>query len=70
VVDHLEAVLRVDRLPALDADHDVLRFGVLGVHVMDVVRRDERYSGPARDLSNTLEHGLLLGHPCCISSRK
>src|SRR3989304_2682149 len=42
VVDHLQAVLRVDGLAALDADHDVLRLGVLGMDVVEVVRGDQR----------------------------
>ena len=62
VVDHLEAVLRVDRLTALDADHHVLRLGVLRLHVVDVVRRDERDTRPARHLTHALEHGLLFRH--------
>ena len=45
VVDHLQAVGRVDGLAALDADHGVLRLGVVGVDVMDVVRHDERNTG-------------------------
>src|SRR5213080_2021984 len=45
VIDHLQAVGRVDGLAALDADHGVLRLGVVGVDVMDVVRHDERNTG-------------------------
>ena len=60
MVDHLQAVGRVDRLPRLDADHDVLRLGVLGAHVVDVVRRDERDPRPPGDLADALVHALLL----------
>ncbi len=62
VVDHLQAVRRVDGLSALDAHHHVLRLGVLGVHVVDVVRDDERQPRPARDLAHALVHALLLGN--------
>ena len=63
VVDHLQTVGRVDRLAALDADHGVLRLGVVGVHVVDVVGHDERNAGAARDLADTLVDALLLGDP-------
>ena len=61
VVDHLEAVRRVDGLAALDTDHDVLRFGVLGVDIVDVVGDDEGNPGPARHLAHAFVHALLLG---------
>ena len=63
IVDHLQAVGRVDGLAALDADHGVLRLRVVGVHVMDVVGHDERNAGAARDLADALVHALLLGDP-------
>ena len=51
MVDHLQAVGLVDGLALLDADHDVLRLGVLGVHVVQVVGDDERDLRPLGDLA-------------------
>ena len=63
MVDHLEPVGRVDGLPLLDADHHVLRLGVLGVHVVQVVGDDERDLRAARDLADAFTLPLLLGDP-------
>jgi len=46
VIDHLEPIGGVERLSTLDADHHVLRLGILGVDVVDVVRCDEPDAGP------------------------
>src|SRR5206468_9658483 len=62
VVDHLQAVGRVYGLAALDADHDVLRFGVLGVHVMDVAGDDEPHPGPSRDFAYAYVPAHQLGY--------
>ena len=61
VIDHLEAILRVDGLALLDAHHDVLRLGILGMHVMQVVGHDHRDPRPACDLAHALSLLLLLG---------
>ncbi len=63
VVDHLETVLGVDGLALLDADHDVLGLGVLGVHVVQVVRHDHRDLRPSRDLADPLTLPFLFGDP-------
>ncbi len=63
VVDHLQAVLRVDRLALLDADHHILRLGVLGMHVVQVVRHDHRDLRAARDLADAFALPLLLRDP-------
>ena len=61
VVDHLQAVRGIDRFPALDAHHDVLGLGILGVHVVDVVGDHQRDAGPAGDFAHPVVHTLLLG---------
>jgi len=63
VIDHLQTVRLIDGLAALDADHDVLGLGVIGVHVMDVVGHDERHAGAAAHLADAGVDGLLLGDP-------
>ena len=60
VIDHLEPVGLIDGLPALDADHDVLGLGVLGVDVVDVIGDDHRDTGPAAHLAHSLVHRGLL----------
>ena len=63
MVDHLEPVRLVHGLAALDADHDVLGLGVLGVHVVDVIRGDHRHTGPPAHFADPLVHAGLLGDP-------
>ena len=63
VIDHLQTIRGVDRLTALDADHHVLSLGVLGRHIVDIVRDHKRDPGAPRNLAHALVHALLLGDP-------